>query len=65
LVVPDAELAINQGAIAPWRSAHTQYFTRMLEAVADEFGIDMNRKWSKLTDKQESLWPGSRVFNGV
>ena len=49
LVVPDAELAINQGAIAPWRSAHTQYFTRMLEAVADEFGIDMNRKWSKLT----------------
>ena len=38
LVVPDADLAINQGAIAPWRSAHTQYFTRMLEAVADEFG---------------------------
>ena len=23
------------GAIAPWRSAHTQYFTRMLEAVAE------------------------------
>ena len=60
LVVPDAELAINQGAIAPWRSAHTQYFTRMLEAVADEFGIDMNRKWSKLTDKQKAI-----VMNGA
>jgi excinuclease ABC subunit A len=58
--VPDAELAINQGAIAPWRSAHTQYFTRMLEAVADEFGIDMNRKWSKLTDKQKAI-----VMNGA
>ena len=60
LVVPDADLAINQGAIAPWRSAHTQYFTRMLEAVADEFGIDMNRKWSKLTDKQKAI-----VMNGA
>ena len=60
LVVPDAELAINQGAIAPWRSAHTQYFTRMLEAVADEFGIDMNRKWSKLTEKQMAI-----VMNGA
>ena len=60
LVVPDPELALSEGAIAPWRSAHTQYFTRMLEAVADEFEIDMDRKWSKLSEKHRNI-----VMNGA
>ena len=37
LVIPDPDQSINDGAIAPWRSAHTQYFTRMLEAVAEDY----------------------------
>lgn len=60
LVIPDPEMSINEGAIAPWRSAHTQYFTRMLEAVATEFGIDLDKKWSKLSDKHRKF-----VMNGV
>jgi len=60
LVVPDPDLSLNEGAIAPWRSAHTQYFTRMLEAVAEEFGIDLDRKWSKLSDKHRNI-----VMNGA
>ena len=60
LVVPDPNLSINEGAIAPWRSAHTQYFTRMLEAVADRFEIDLDKKWSKLTVKAQKI-----VMNGV
>ena len=55
LVVPDPELSLDEGAIAPWRSAHTQYFTKMLEAVAEEFDIDMSRKWSKLTERQRNI----------
>ena len=35
LVIPDADQSLNEGAIAPWRTAHTQYFTRMLDAVAE------------------------------
>ena len=31
LVVPDPSLSLSDGAIAPWRSAHTQYFVRMLQ----------------------------------
>ena len=58
LVIPDPEMTINGGAIAPWRSAHTQYFTRMLEAVATEFGIDLDKKWSKLTEKHRKLVMG-------
>ncbi|MGA1261762.1 MAG: excinuclease ABC subunit UvrA, partial [Ilumatobacteraceae bacterium] len=55
LVVPDPTLSITQGAIAPWRSAHTMYFTRMLESVAEEQGIDTDRPWLKLTAKQQKV----------
>ena len=55
LVVPDPEQSIRDGAIAPWRSAHTQYFQRMLESVADTFDIDLDRPWEKLTAKQQQI----------
>lgn len=60
LVIPDQEMSINDGAIAPWRSAHSQYFIRMLEAVAEEFGINLNKKWVKLSEKHRNI-----VVNGV
>ena len=55
LVVPDPDLSISEGAIAPWRSAHTMYFTRMLESVAKDEGIDIKRPWHKLTAKQHKI----------
>ena len=55
LLIPDVELSIADGAIAPWRSAHTQYFTRMLEAVAEANKIDLERPWEKLTAKQQKV----------
>ena len=60
LVVPDPDLSIREGAIAPWRSAHTMYFTRMLEAVAEEEGINTDRPWAKLTAKQQKI-----IMNGL
>jgi excinuclease ABC subunit A len=55
LVIPDPDVSLNDGAIAPWRTAHTQYFTRMLDAVAEENDIDMDAPWSKLTAKQQKV----------
>jgi excinuclease ABC subunit A len=55
LVIPDPDQSLNDGAIAPWRTAHTQYFTRMLDAVAEDHGIDMDAPWSKLTAKQQKV----------
>jgi excinuclease ABC subunit A len=55
LVIPDMSMSLNEGAIAPWRSAHTGYFTRMLEAVAEEEGLDLDKPFSKLTAKQQKL----------
>ncbi|RLE23651.1 MAG: excinuclease ABC subunit UvrA [Actinobacteria bacterium] len=60
LLIPDPELSIADGAIAPWRSAHTQYFTRMLESVAEINKIDMDTPWEKLKAKQQKV-----ILHGV
>ena len=60
LVIPDVDAALSAGAIAPWRSAHTQYFTRMLESVANVNEIDLDAPWHTLTAKQQKL-----VLHGV
>ena len=55
LVIPDPDLSLAAGAIAPWRSAHTQYFTRLLETVAEENDLDLNAPWRELTKAQQKL----------
>ena len=55
LVVPDHDLSINDGAIAPWRGAHTQYFVRLLETVANVHDIDLDVPWSALNAKQHKV----------
>ncbi|MFZ9564469.1 MAG: excinuclease ABC subunit UvrA, partial [Ilumatobacteraceae bacterium] len=60
LVIPDPDLALSQGAIAPWRSATTGFFQRILESVAGDHGIDMNKPWGKLPAKSQKI-----VLNGL
>jgi excinuclease ABC subunit A len=60
LVIPDVDASLGEGAIAPWRSAHTQYFTRMLESVANVNEIDLDAPWHTLTTKQHKL-----ILHGV
>ncbi|MGZ4672461.1 MAG: excinuclease ABC subunit UvrA, partial [Ilumatobacteraceae bacterium] len=60
LVIPDPDLSINGGAIAPWRTSHTQYFTRMLEAVAEVYGLDLDAPYRTLNNKQQKV-----VLHGV
>ncbi len=60
LVIPDGEVSLGDGAIAPWRSANTQYFTRMLESVANVNDIDLATPWEELTAKQQKV-----VLHGV
>jgi excinuclease ABC subunit A len=55
LVIPDNSMSLAEGAIAPWRSAHTAYFHRMLGAVAEQEGIDMEKPWSKISAKHQKL----------
>ena len=49
LVVPDPGKSLAEGAIAPWTGAHTsQYFSRLLESLADEMGFDIDKPFGKL-----------------
>jgi len=42
LVIPDKNLTLRQGAIAPWEPVSSQYYPQLLEAVCNHYGIDMD-----------------------
>ncbi|MEP7021012.1 MAG: excinuclease ABC subunit UvrA, partial [Pseudonocardiales bacterium] len=49
LVVPDPEVSLAEGAIAPWAAGQTsEYFLRLLQGVADAEGFDLETPWEKL-----------------
>ena len=52
LVVPDPDLSLADGAIAPWAMGHnSDYFTRMLAGLGEVMGFDMDVPWRKLPAK--------------
>lgn len=63
LVVPDAEATLGQGAIQPWSQAHVaDYFLRLLGALGEELGFDLNTPWQDLTaSARKSILDGHRT----
>ena len=55
LVVPNPDLTLEDGAIAPWASGHSQYFKRLIEAVAEDNDIPVHEPWRDLPDKARKL----------
>src|SRR5439155_18044754 len=55
LVVPDPELSIEDGAIAPWAGSRLEYWYRVLAAVADVHGFSIGTPWKKLPKKQRNV----------
>jgi excinuclease ABC subunit A len=55
LVVPNPEVTIDEGAIAPWASGRSQYFQRLIEAVCEENDIDRHTPWQDLPAKATKL----------
>ncbi|WP_306358260.1 MULTISPECIES: excinuclease ABC subunit UvrA [unclassified Nocardia] len=52
LVVPDPELSLAEGAIAPWSRGQTaEYFTRLLSGLAEAIGFSMDTPWQDLPAK--------------
>ncbi|HEX5627553.1 MAG TPA: excinuclease ABC subunit UvrA, partial [Actinomycetota bacterium] len=51
LVVPDPDLSIADGALAPWSSGRIEYWDRVLDAVADSHGFSTRTPWKKLPKK--------------
>jgi excinuclease ABC subunit A len=61
LVIPNDELSINEGAIAPWSGGQSsEYFSRLLEGLASELKFSMDTPWRKLSAKaKEAVLYGS------
>ena len=60
LVIPDDNLSINDGAIAPWSSGHiNEYFLRLLEALSEEVKFSLDNPWKKLSVKAKEA-----ILNG-
>ncbi len=55
LVVPDPDLSIDEGAIAPWAGARLEYWERVLEAVADAHGFSTSTPWKRLPKKARDV----------
>lgn len=53
LIVPDDDLTLAQGAIAPWATASgaADYFQRVMSALADEMSFSMDTPWRELPKK--------------
>ncbi|MEL6691957.1 MAG: excinuclease ABC subunit UvrA [Pseudomonadota bacterium] len=60
LVVPDKDLDLMGGAIAPWAKQASPYQTQTLQALADHYDFDLKTPWNKLSEKVQDV-----VLNGT
>ena len=55
LVVPDQDLAIDQGAFAPWSGTRGEYFHRVLAAVAETYGFKTTTPFGRLKKADQKV----------
>ncbi|GAA3431330.1 excinuclease ABC subunit UvrA [Kutzneria kofuensis] len=61
LVVPDDELSLGEGAIAPWQGGQSaDYFIRLLESLSTTIGFRMDTPWRQLPAKVQKA-----VLHGI
>ena len=52
LVIPDDDLSLNDGAVAPWSGGQSlEYFSRLLGGLATELKFSLDTPWKKLSQK--------------
>ncbi|WP_291204121.1 excinuclease ABC subunit UvrA [Hyphomonas sp.] len=55
LVVPDKDLGLLDGAIAPWAKSTSPYQTQTLQALAAHYRFDLTKPWNKLPEKIQDI----------
>jgi excinuclease ABC subunit A len=66
LIIPDPDMSIRAGAIAPFRSEQWSKHFRDLIRVAAEEQIDIDAPWSSLSKRElEIVWNGQDGYIGV
>ncbi|MBJ6725651.1 excinuclease ABC subunit UvrA [Geomesophilobacter sediminis] len=59
LVVPDPELSLREGAIAPWEKRFSGWYQQTLEALARAYKFDVTTPFKKLSAKAKEI-----ILNG-
>ncbi len=56
LVVPDPTLSLAEGALQPWNRGVTAYWRRLIASVAEAYGVDIDKPWSKLKKAEKEIF---------
>ncbi len=56
LVVPDGNLRVYDGALAPWRKGKSPYFRQTIEALARHYKFDTSTMWKDLPAKVQRVF---------
>jgi excinuclease ABC subunit A len=56
LVVPDQNLKIYDGALAPWRKGKSPYFLQTIEAIAKHYNFNKSTKWKDLPENVQQVF---------
>jgi excinuclease ABC subunit A len=54
LVIPDKELTLRRGAIAPWAKSSSPYYIQTLSALAKFYKFTLDTKWKDLPKKTQA-----------
>jgi excinuclease ABC subunit A len=66
LVIPDQNLSVYEGAIAPWRSERMSEWLHPLLRNGIHFDFPIHRPYKDLSTKeQQLLWKGNKYFAGL
>ncbi|HUP69736.1 MAG TPA: excinuclease ABC subunit UvrA [Acidimicrobiales bacterium] len=55
LIVPNPDLSVDEGAIAPWSGARGEYFGRIMESLAETYKFKTSTPWKKLPKKAQDV----------
>jgi len=66
LVIPDHDLSVYEGAIAPWRSERMSEWLHPLLRNGIHFDFPIHRPFKDLSDiEKKLLWKGNKYFSGL
>ena len=56
LVVPNEDLSLAEGAIAPWATGNMSWYDRLIDAVAEELQVSTQVPWADLPDDAKDVF---------
>ena len=57
LVIPDKDLTLRKGAIAPWAKSSSPYYIQTLTALGKFYKFTLDTKWKDLPKKMQNAHP--------